>query len=369
MAPKRKRTPSLPLRTLASTRPRRSITLRQNISPAVTYDLNTVQSKTEAVESKTEEKAGNRENLPGVNARPSRIVILRFTRSRAAAFATNTPDAFANEASDEKGDEADGETARPIKRSRRSLAAVEVQIQPRAEAERETQGDASVTDISTDTSSADDAYSEQGSIRTAQSSPMPLTRARPRARSTPRGSRSRPTTARSRYRPRGRPRAQRTCTSTAMASSASASLTPTSNSNLTDSAIDLDVPEIARSQPYSGPMRARTQLALSLPPLYKLSDIYKSLADKAIDLGLDQVLEHLGERPLRVVTVCSGTEAPLLALEMVKDSEFFPCLPQFILDLCLILRCLLANICSRFTETFQQEPELQTSVQRRNRSF
>jgi hypothetical protein len=109
-----------------------------------------------------------------------------------------------------------------------------------------------------------------------------------------------------------------------MASTTSSNSTLTANSNVTDSAIDLDVPEIARSQPYSGAMRARTQLALSLPPLYKLSDIYKSLADKAINLGLDEVLEYLGERPLRVVTVCSGTEAPLLALEMVKDSEYPP---------------------------------------------
>ncbi|CEL01085.1 hypothetical protein ASPCAL00677 [Aspergillus calidoustus] len=105
-----------------------------------------------------------------------------------------------------------------------------------------------------------------------------------------------------------------------MASTTSSNSTLTANSNVTESAIDLDVPEIARSQPYSGAMRARTQLALSLPPLYKLSDIYKSLADKAINLGLDEVLEYLGERPLRVVTVCSGTEAPLLALEMVKDN-------------------------------------------------
>ncbi|KAL2829835.1 hypothetical protein BJY01DRAFT_261159 [Aspergillus pseudoustus] len=87
-----------------------------------------------------------------------------------------------------------------------------------------------------------------------------------------------------------------------------------------DQTVDLDVPEIARSQPYSGPMRPRTQLALGLPPLYKLGDIYKSLTRSAINLGIDDVLKHLGERPLRVVTVCSGTEAPLLALEMVKDN-------------------------------------------------
>ncbi|KAL2807643.1 hypothetical protein BJX63DRAFT_425199 [Aspergillus granulosus] len=87
-----------------------------------------------------------------------------------------------------------------------------------------------------------------------------------------------------------------------------------------DPTFDLDIPEIARSQPYSGPMRARAQLALSLPPLYKLGDIYKSLTSRAIDLGIDDVLKHLGKRSLRVVTVCSGTEAPLLALEMIKDN-------------------------------------------------
>jgi site-specific DNA-cytosine methylase len=68
-------------------------------------------------------------------------------------------------------------------------------------------------------------------------------------------------------------------------------------------------------------MRPRTQLAQHLPPLYKLSDIFKSLTEQAIDLGLDKVLAHLGNRRLRVATVCSGTESPLLALEMVKESE------------------------------------------------
>lgn len=84
-----------------------------------------------------------------------------------------------------------------------------------------------------------------------------------------------------------------------------------------------ETPEIVHSQPYSGRKAARTQLALSLPPLYKLSDIYKSLTSKALELGLDDFLSHLGSRPLRVVTVCSGTESPLLALEMVQESMSF----------------------------------------------
>ncbi|KAL4785464.1 hypothetical protein BJX76DRAFT_356020 [Aspergillus varians] len=83
---------------------------------------------------------------------------------------------------------------------------------------------------------------------------------------------------------------------------------------------DPDIPELVRSRPYSGPMRPRTQLALHLPPLFKLGDIFKSLTERAMDLNLADVLNHLGSRRLRVVTVCSGTESPLLALEMVREN-------------------------------------------------
>ncbi|KAL4987101.1 hypothetical protein BDW68DRAFT_178160 [Aspergillus falconensis] len=84
--------------------------------------------------------------------------------------------------------------------------------------------------------------------------------------------------------------------------------------------LDPNIPEMIRSQPYSGRMRPRTQLAQHLPPLHKLSDIFKSLTERAIELGFDKVLAHLGDRRLRVATVCSGTESPLLALEMVKEN-------------------------------------------------
>ncbi|KAL4896868.1 hypothetical protein BDV59DRAFT_209394 [Aspergillus ambiguus] len=81
-----------------------------------------------------------------------------------------------------------------------------------------------------------------------------------------------------------------------------------------------EIPEIVRSRPYSGPRAARTQLALSLPPLYNLSDIYKSISERALALSFDDFLAHTGSRALRVVTVCSGTESPLLALEMVQEN-------------------------------------------------
>lgn len=70
-----------------------------------------------------------------------------------------------------------------------------------------------------------------------------------------------------------------------------------------------------------GKKSARTLLARGLPPMSGLGDIYKDMTERAMDLGLDGVLAHLGERPLRVVTVCSGTESPLLALEMVQRSK------------------------------------------------
>ncbi|RHZ71269.1 hypothetical protein CDV55_103969 [Aspergillus turcosus] len=83
--------------------------------------------------------------------------------------------------------------------------------------------------------------------------------------------------------------------------------------------LDPDIPEVVRSQPYSGPMSAKTRLASHLPPLYKLEDIYEHMTKRALELNFDDVLAHLGSKPLRVVTMCSGTESPLLALEMVQN--------------------------------------------------
>lgn len=55
--------------------------------------------------------------------------------------------------------------------------------------------------------------------------------------------------------------------------------------------------------------------------MHQLSDIYQDMTRRAMELGLGDVIEHLGGRALRVVTVCSGTESPLLALEMVQKSK------------------------------------------------
>ncbi|KAJ5770544.1 uncharacterized protein N7511_002595, partial [Penicillium nucicola] len=59
-------------------------------------------------------------------------------------------------------------------------------------------------------------------------------------------------------------------------------------------------------------------LASDLSPLHRLEDIFADMASKALERGFLDVLCQLGKRPLRVATMCSGTEAPLLALDMIS---------------------------------------------------
>ncbi|OJJ67326.1 hypothetical protein ASPBRDRAFT_186565 [Aspergillus brasiliensis CBS 101740] len=82
--------------------------------------------------------------------------------------------------------------------------------------------------------------------------------------------------------------------------------------------LDPRLPEVVRSQLPSGTRAPRTQLALHLPPLHDLDEIFKSITEKAMVLNFGDALAHLGSRPLRIATVCSGTESPILALEMVQ---------------------------------------------------
>ncbi|KAB8204542.1 hypothetical protein BDV34DRAFT_235683 [Aspergillus parasiticus] len=84
--------------------------------------------------------------------------------------------------------------------------------------------------------------------------------------------------------------------------------------------MDPELPEVIRSEPHFGKRRLSTQLALNLPPLHKLSDIYRSITARALELNLGEFLQHIGSKPLRIVTACSGTESPLLALELVQDN-------------------------------------------------
>ncbi|KAK2750622.1 hypothetical protein FQN57_002693 [Myotisia sp. PD_48] len=80
-------------------------------------------------------------------------------------------------------------------------------------------------------------------------------------------------------------------------------------------------PEILRGKFSTVPgERPKPGLDRSLPPIYKIDKIFDDLATKARQNGFNKFLEHIGSRELRVATMCSGTESPLLALEMIQDS-------------------------------------------------
>jgi hypothetical protein len=83
-------------------------------------------------------------------------------------------------------------------------------------------------------------------------------------------------------------------------------------------------PEILRViyRRYVDSLKSRPAIDRSLSPLHNIKEIFDDIAEKADSLGFGNVLSHLGSRKLRVATMCSGTESPLLALKMFGDSTF-----------------------------------------------
>ncbi|KAF7185894.1 DNA repair protein rad5 [Pseudocercospora fuligena] len=61
-------------------------------------------------------------------------------------------------------------------------------------------------------------------------------------------------------------------------------------------------------------------LDFSLPLISDITEIFQDLTRRALDLGFDKTVRELANRPIRVATMCSGTESPLLALEMISDA-------------------------------------------------
>ena len=59
----------------------------------------------------------------------------------------------------------------------------------------------------------------------------------------------------------------------------------------------------------------------SKEPLHDISDIFADMTQKAVDVGFKDVIRYLGKQKLKVATMCSGTESPLLALGMIRDGE------------------------------------------------
>lgn len=55
-----------------------------------------------------------------------------------------------------------------------------------------------------------------------------------------------------------------------------------------------------------------------LPPIHNIAAIFSDIVARTPEIK--SVAEHLQSRSLRIATMCSGTESPLLALEMIRRS-------------------------------------------------
>ena len=65
-------------------------------------------------------------------------------------------------------------------------------------------------------------------------------------------------------------------------------------------------------------------MSRKLPPMHDIYDIYKDIAANLLKGGLGEVLHKSHGRPLRVGTMCSGTESPILGWTMLQKSKLTP---------------------------------------------
>lgn len=62
----------------------------------------------------------------------------------------------------------------------------------------------------------------------------------------------------------------------------------------------------------------KKEIDQDLPPLSDITDIFADITARALGIGLREAIDGLKNQTLRVATMCSGTESPLLALDMIN---------------------------------------------------
>jgi site-specific DNA-cytosine methylase len=85
--------------------------------------------------------------------------------------------------------------------------------------------------------------------------------------------------------------------------------------------IEDDVPTSrprARSKQKTASVQAGKGIDFNLPPISNIDDAFKDMTAKAVELGLADVITKLDGRQINVATMCSGTESPLLAFELIS---------------------------------------------------
>lgn len=88
-----------------------------------------------------------------------------------------------------------------------------------------------------------------------------------------------------------------------------------------DDSVDVE-PEptsVSRRRPQLPPKQGKG-LDLNLPPLDNIRNITADMTSKALELGLSEVLRGLEDRSINIATMCSGTESPLLFLQMLAEA-------------------------------------------------
>lgn len=72
-----------------------------------------------------------------------------------------------------------------------------------------------------------------------------------------------------------------------------------------------------------GDLKSKRGIDANLPPLHDIREIFEDMTQKALNMSpFTCFLKHLRGRELKVATMCSGTESPLLALRLVANSEY-----------------------------------------------
>lgn len=93
-----------------------------------------------------------------------------------------------------------------------------------------------------------------------------------------------------------------------------------------------DEPEVSVQKAHPKPQRAKRKdtaskrparprgIDASLPPLSSIEDIFEDITERAMSKGLRKTLKALNGHELRIATMCSGTESPVLALQLVSEA-------------------------------------------------
>ena len=103
----------------------------------------------------------------------------------------------------------------------------------------------------------------------------------------------------------------------------------------------------------------RTFIAQRLPPISDIGEIFDDMTEKAWgQLGLEEATRTLANRTINVATMCSGTESPLLAMDMTNECKSEDFAKYFLTSL---------KSSSLGPHSWWSQVELQASLQRRDR--